>query len=146
MTQLSPDRAAASMASTSSPVGVRLTETSMAALGMPADTKAARSASRSGLGLVATNDFNVDSKAAVVAATAGSTLAGCCAVGDAEAAASWPAGGAGVASVASVAGVAVQADIVMAAAIASDNPATRAFGTVADSAVSCFGVVPLLIT
>src|SRR3712207_191296 len=74
MTQDLPDNAAASMASTSRPVGVRLTETSIFASGMPADTRAALSDSRSGLGLPATRFFSVDSTVFVVASTAGSGL------------------------------------------------------------------------
>ncbi len=135
MTQLSPVNAAASRASTSRPVGVRLTETSTLAFGIPAETKAERSASWSGLGLPATRFFNVVSTVAEVATTAGSTAAVACAVAE---------GGGVVPGWAVDAGDAVQPVIMTVADTASDNAAPRIFAAFADW--PSVGAVPLLIT
>jgi hypothetical protein len=137
MMQLSPVRAAASMASTSSPVGVRLTDTSTLSLGMPADTKAALNVSLSGLGFPATRFFNVDSTVEVVAATAGSTVAVTCGLAEGEdEAEGWTV---------VEAGAAVQAVIVNAAAMISSFPATPTFDASA-AALPFACAVRLLIT
>gem|GEM_PF-5220567 len=144
MMQLSPLRAAASIASTSRPVGVRLAETSTLSCGMPAETSAARNASLSGLGLPATKVFNVDSTTDVVAATAGSTVAVGWALGRGEEEApGWPSEGSGW-LVDFVAGAAVQDAIANAAAVISNTMATRTCGAVTALQFAC--AVRLLIT
>lgn len=127
MMQLSPVRAADSMASTSSPVGVRLTDTSTLPWGIPAETKAALNVSRSGLGLPATRVFSVDSTAEMVAATAGSVAAVACVLAGREGeAVGWTEDGA-----------AVQAVMVNAAAMISKLPATRTTNASADLPFAC---------
>ncbi|MEV7662147.1 hypothetical protein [Paenarthrobacter sp. NPDC089316] len=147
MMQDFPDRAAASMASTSKPVGVRLTETSIFSWGIPADANAARRACLSGLGLPATRVFSVDSTAEAVADTAGSALVEglpAALAGGLEGLAA----GVDVPAAGVVGGVdaAVQPVIMTAAAIISDHPARRTLVVDAFAGLPCFDAVPLLIT
>lgn len=71
MTQSLSSLAAASMASTSSPVGVLLADTSTAGAGMPADTSCDRSSSCAGFGVAAAMVFSTDSMVCFRAAVPG---------------------------------------------------------------------------
>lgn len=143
------------MASTSRPVGVRLTDTSIFSWGIPADTNAARSASLSGLGLPATRFLSVDSTVDVVAATAGSAVleGPSAALADAlapgltgELAPLLAPGAVDPTGVVGGPGVAVQPVARTRAATSIDHPARRTLVVDAGAGPRYFEVLPLLIT